>query len=75
MPLVQVEYYFPNVEDPRILMTAMTDFRHEFDMWGNKMIEEMKQYRNSNTVCTHIISKKTVVAPREYIEKRIFFQA
>lgn len=54
-------------------MTAMVDFRHEFDMKGNTKLEELLNYRNSNTVCTHIIGKKTVVAPRDCIEKRIFF--
>ena len=41
MPLVQLEYYFPDVDDPRILMTAMVDFRHEFDMKSNVKLQEL----------------------------------
>ena len=75
VPLIQLEYYFPDIDDPRLLMTAMVDFRHEFDMKNNEKLEELVKYRNGNTVCHHIIGKKTVVAPRDCVEKRIFFQA
>ena len=54
-------------------MTAMVDFRHEFDIKGNVKLQELIKYRNSNTVCHHVIGKKTVVAPRDCVEKRIFF--
>lgn len=73
MPIIQLEYYFPDIDDPRILMTAMVDFRHEFDMKSNEKLEKLAQFRNSNTVCHYIVGKKTVVAPRDCIEKRIFF--
>ena len=73
IPLVQVEFYFPEIDDPRIIMAAINDFRGQFDLKGNEMVEELKQFRNQNTVVFHIVGKKTVVAPRDQLEKRLFF--
>lgn len=75
LPLVQLEFYFPEIDDPRIIVAACNDFREEFDMKGNEQITELSQYRNDNTRVYHIVGKKTVVAPRECSEKRLFFQA
>lgn len=73
IPLVQVEFYFPEIDDPRIIMAAINDFRDQFDLKGNEILEELTQFKNHNTRCFYIIGKKTVVAPRDILEKRLFF--
>ena len=75
IPLVQVEYYFPEIDDPRLISIAIAHFRHKFDLVTNESVEELEQYRNGNSGVYHIVGKETIVAARDVIEKRLVFEA
>ena len=75
IPLVQVEYYFPEIDDPRLISAAIAHFRHKFDLVTNESVEELEQYCNGNSGVYHIVGKETIVAARDVIEKRLVFEA
>lgn len=75
LPLIQVEYYFPDIEDPRILQAAILNFRHRFDINDKESVEEVEAFGNGNTVVHHMVGKPIVIAARDSVEKRLFFKA
>ena len=75
IPLVQQEFHFPEIDDPRVILAALHDFRHQFDAEGNQSLDELVQFRNQNTVAYHIVGHRTIVSARDVIEKHFFFQA
>lgn len=76
MPLVQVEYYFPDVEDPRIIMAAVLHYRHIFDKSAPSKVSYLNEHKTDNTIVQHIVWKKQgMVAARDLVEKRFLFEA
>lgn len=50
IPLVQLELRFPDVDDPRVILVGLNEFRREFDLKDNPICEELTQFRNANTI-------------------------
>ena len=49
LPIARAEFYFPDIEDPRILKAAMNEFKKNWDT-KSEVIEELKQFSNKNTM-------------------------
>lgn len=75
LPLFQVEYYFPHIDDPRILQATILDFRDRFDTDQKERIERLPTLENNNTAVHHIVCAATLVAARDSVEKRFYFHA
>ena len=76
LPLFQVEYYFPDIDDPRILKATLLDFRDRFDTDKKERIERLPALENANTSVHHILcTSNAFVSARDSVEKRFFFLA
>lgn len=56
LPIARVEFYFPQIEDPRILKAAMNEFKSEWDT-KSEVIEELKEFSNKNTMVQRTVRK------------------
>lgn len=56
MPMIRVEHYFPDVDDPMIVHLAMNEYRHEWDSEA-LTITDMEEYSNHCTYAKDIILK------------------
>lgn len=73
LPIARAEFYFPNIDDPRILKAALSDFKKEWDE-KSEIIEELKQYSNDNLMVQRTVRKPVMnTQRREFVEKRVFF--
>ena len=73
IPAIRCEHYFPRIDDPTIILKALTDLREE---WDESMIvmQELTQFRNNNTHVQRLVNKSVIgLQPREFIDKKFFF--
>lgn len=74
-PIVQAESYFPDIDDPRILLAAILWFREEFDSEDKTVCEVLPQFSNDNTMVRRFVSKASMMASaRESVEKFCYFK-
>jgi len=74
LPISRAEHYFPDIDDPRIILAALIDFNHEWDDNVEKVVK-LEEFRNTNTDCGLIEFKKVIgTSPREYLDKKFFFR-
>lgn len=74
MPMIRIEHYFPDVDDPLIVHLALNEYRHEWDN-ESKSITDMKEISNHCTYSKDIVLKPVFkTKSRQYVEKRFFFQ-
>ena len=74
LPVMQVETYFPDVEDPAIIFAALLH-RKKFEADEFEEMEFLPHLGGDQIVVERSLSKKTVVAPREFINKKVYFSA
>ena len=75
IPLMATEAYFPDIDDPAILFCANSaKHRSTWDSKRNKEIREMPRKCSKQISVEYACSNRTVVSPREYIEKFIYFE-
>ena len=70
IPFVQVEYVFPEIDDPQIIMEAVLHYRHVFDENAAERIEYLDELGKfaENMVVQHVTWKQNLV-----VEKRVYF--
>lgn len=56
IPAMRVEHYFPNIDDPGLILQALNEWRPEWDR-SMSIIEELTQYRNANTQVHRLVNK------------------
>jgi len=72
-PLIKAEFKFEFIEDPKIILAALLDFRHQWDK-KCELIEEIKQYRTHCVFVHHHVNESIMNLPcREYIDKKLYF--
>ena len=74
-PIIRAEHFFPDVDDPRIILACINDFKKEWDKSAS-IWHELEEFRSKNcfVVCVH---QKSVLktAVREMFDKKIIFTA
>lgn len=53
-PIVRLEHYFPEIDDPQIIQLAMNEFSHEFDKDALK-ITKLEEY------CSHYCYTRSII--------------
>lgn len=56
MPMLKIEHYFPNIDDPQIVHLAMNEYRNEWDI-DAKTITNLPEFSNHCTYSKDIILK------------------
>lgn len=56
MPMIRVEHYFPEIDDPMIVHLAMNEYRHEWDS-DAQSITDIPEHSNHCTYSKNIILK------------------
>lgn len=75
IPILRVEHYFPDVDDPMLIFLAMNEYRQEWDSEAAS-ITDFVELANQNTYCKQIVLKPVLKSySRELLEKRFFFQS
>lgn len=73
LPLLQVEMYFPDVDDPAIILEALFE-RRKYDVEMNQVIKDLPRHSSKQVRAYYNLSKRTIVAPREFCTKKIYFE-
>jgi hypothetical protein len=72
---LQCEWYFPDIDDPVVLFSAMRPHhRMIYDGDLTDTIKELPDYSSKQIYVLNNLTTRTIVAPREFYVKRIFFQ-
>lgn len=75
LPLMAFEAYYPDIDDPAILLCGnAARHRRHWDSKRNREIREMPNKGSKQISVEYACSNRTVVSPREYIEKKIYFE-
>ena len=53
----------------------MEAYRDEFDISDKQRVEQVTRLNNCNTTVWHMVGNPIVIAARDSVEKRIYFQA
>ena len=75
MPMMRIEHYFPEIDDPKIIQLALTEFRSEWDT-DAKSVEELPEFSNHCTYANDVVLKPLFnTSSRQLEEKRFFFSS
>lgn len=73
IPLMVTEAYFPDIDEPILPFMALFN-RDKWDMDVNREIREIPSMRSKQIRCEYACSNRTIVNPREYCDKFIYFE-
>ena len=74
-PVLRTELYFPDIDNPEMILKALLHDRLEWDKSVDKN-EELTEYCNGNTFVVRTVNKSVIgTAQREFIDKKIYFRA
>lgn len=74
IPVARVDHFFPDVDDPRLILCALNDYRADWDGENYTTLDTLSEYTNANTQVQRLVSKgKFAIAGREFYDKKVFF--
>jgi hypothetical protein len=59
MPIIKSEHYFPNIDDPEIILRALNEERQEWDDSVDKY-DPLEEYFNDNTRVYRLLNKSVI---------------
>ena len=68
---MRTEYYFTNINDPKLILNAITDTRH---LWDNSLdsFDEIAELRTEHTSVHRLLMNSVInLSQREFIDKKI----
>ena len=73
LPKVSALHIFPEISDPNFILSALNEWRHEWDE-SMDQCEELTQFRNPSTRVHRLVNKSVMgTSCREFIDKKLFF--
>lgn len=73
-PIIRAEHYFPNIEDPRIVLSLFNEFKREWDNSATSW-DELTEFRSKNCFVNCILQKPILgTSTREMLDKKIIFK-
>lgn len=74
IPISRCDHYFPEIDDPKLLVSALKDFRVEWDGSNYSLLETLKEHTSPNfTVQRQVTHGRLGTSGREFIDKCILF--
>ena len=70
---MRTEYYFTNINDPKLILNAITDTRH---LWDNSLdsFDEIAELRTEHTSVHRLLMNSVInLRQREFIDKKMYF--
>ena len=70
---MRTEYYFTNINDPKLILNAITDTRH---LWDNSLdsFDEIAELRTEHTSVHRLLMNSVInLSQREFIDKKMYF--
>lgn len=74
IPIMVAETYFPDIDAPSTVFMALFH-RREWDKEVHRAMYDLSKFRSKQIRVEYACSNRTIVNPREYIDKFIYFEA